>query len=152
MYLILSSILFFEGGSMSNIVEEFGQNAGKVWQALSEKGPLSETKLINTTFLNEHQLHLAVGWLARENKIRQNGTVYKLGDTNLVDKIGADAGKIWTVISSKGEIDVSSLAKLAKVNVKDVYTAVGWLARENKVDAKTVMKQKSEQLKVCIKQ
>ena len=69
-----------------------------------------------------------------------------------MDKIGADAGKIWTVISSKGEIDVSSLAKLAKVNVKDVYTAVGWLARENKVDAKTVMKQKSEQLKVCIKQ
>ena len=60
---------FFEGGSgMSIIIEEFGQNAGKVWQALNEKGPLSEIKLINNTFLNEHQLNAAVGWLARENK------------------------------------------------------------------------------------
>ncbi|HUS99477.1 MAG TPA: winged helix-turn-helix domain-containing protein [Candidatus Thermoplasmatota archaeon] len=52
---------------MSTVIDEFGQNAGKVWEMLNEKGPLSEKKLINSTFLKEHQLCAAVGWLAREN-------------------------------------------------------------------------------------
>jgi hypothetical protein len=138
---------------MSTIAEEFGQNAGKVWQALNEKGPLSERKLINNTFLNEHQLSAAVGWLARENKICRNGTVYKIGGTNLEGKIGFDAGKIWTVLSQKQtDVDISSLARLTRIDVKDVYAAIGWLARENKIDAKTVMKQKNLQLKVSLKQ
>jgi len=138
---------------MSTIAEEFGQNAGKVWQALNENGPLSETKLINTTFLNEHQVHVAVGWLARENKVCQNGTVYKIGGTNLEGKIGFDAGKIWTVLSKQQtDVDISSLARLTKIDVKDVYAAIGWLARENKIDAKNAMKQKNPQLKVSLKQ
>lgn len=138
---------------MSPIIAEFGQNAGKVWQVLHEKGPLSEIKLINTTFLNEHQLCAAVGWLARENKICRNGTVYKIGGTNLEGKIGFDAGKIWTVLSQQQtDIDISSLARLTRIDVKDVYSAIGWLARENKIDAKNVMKQKNQQLKVSLKQ
>jgi hypothetical protein len=138
---------------MDTIIEEFGQNAGKVWQALNEKGPLSETKLINTTFLSEHQLRTAVGWLARENKICRNGTIYKIGGTNLVEKIGADAGKIWSVLSKQQtEVDISSLARLTKIDMKDVYTAIGWLARENKIEAKTIMKQKTPLLKVSLKQ
>jgi len=138
---------------MSPIIAEFGQNAGKVWQVLNEKGPLSEIKLINTTFLNEHQLCAAVGWLARENKIGRNGTVYKIGGTNLEGKIGFDAGKIWTVLSQQQtDVDISSLARLTRIDVKDVYSAIGWLARENKIDAKNVMKQKNQQLKVSLKQ
>jgi len=133
--------------------EEFGQNAGKVWSALNEKGPLSETKLINTTFLNEHQLRLAIGWLARENKICRNGTIYKIGNTNLVEKIGTDAGKVWNILNKQqADVDVSSLARLTRINVNDVYAAVGWLARENKIDAKNVMKQNTSQLKVSLKQ
>ena len=138
---------------MSPIIAEFGQNAGKVWQVLNEKGPLSEIKLINTTFLNEHQLCAAVGWLARENKICRNGTVYKIGGTNLEGKIGFDAGKIWTVLSQQHtDVDISSLVRLTRIDVKDVYSAIGWLARENKIDAKNVMKQKNQQLKVSLKQ
>jgi len=138
---------------MSPIIAEFGQNAGKVWQVLNEKGPLSEIKLINTTFLNEHQLCAAVGWLARENKICRNGTVYKIGGTNLEGKIGFDAGKIWTVLSQQQtDVDISSLVRLTRIDVKDVYSAIGWLARENKIDAKNVMKQKNPQLKVSLKQ
>ncbi len=137
---------------MSNMIEEFGQNAGKVWQALNEKGPLSEIKLINNTFLNEHQLSAAVGWLARENKICCNGTVYKIGGTNLVGKIGFDAGKIWTALSQQQtDVDISSLARLTRIDVKDVYSAIGWLARENKINAKNLMKQKNKQLKVSLK-
>jgi predicted transcriptional regulator len=133
-------------------IEEFGQNAGKVWSVLNEKGPLSEVKLINTTFLNEHQLRLAIGWLARENKICRNGTIYKIGNTNLVEKIGTDAGKVWNILNrQQTDVDISSLARLTKINVNDVYAAVGWLARENKIDAKNVMKQNTQQLKVQLK-
>jgi hypothetical protein len=138
---------------MSSVIDEFGQNAGKVWQMLNEKGPLSETKLINSTFLKEHQLCAAVGWLARENKICRNGTIYKIGTTNLMEKIGMNAGKIWAVLSNQlTDADVSSLARLTNVDVNDVYAAIGWLARENKIDAKTVMKQKNYQLKVWLRQ
>ena len=137
---------------MNMTINELGQNAGKVWQLLNEKGPLSETKLINFSLLKEWQLRTAVGWLARENKICRNGTVYKIGNTNLVSEIGTDAGKIWTVLSQQqNEIDISSLSRLTKINVNDAYTAVGWLARENKIDAKTVMKQKTSQLKIKLK-
>jgi predicted transcriptional regulator len=133
-------------------IEEFGQNAGKVWSVLNEKGPLSEVKLINTTFLNEHQLRLAIGWLARENKICRNGTIYKIGNTNLVEKIGTDAGKVWNILNrQQTDVDISSLARLTKINVNDVYAAVGWLARENKIDAKNVMRQNTQQLKVQLK-
>jgi hypothetical protein len=78
--------------------------------------------------------------------------VYKLGDTNLVEKIGADAGKIWTALSKQqSTVDISSLSRLTRINVNDVYTAIGWLARENKIDAKNVKKQKTKQLFVSLK-
>jgi hypothetical protein len=131
------------------VTQEFGQNAGKVWQALVEKGPLSESKLVNTTFLDEHQVFTAVGWLARENKICCNRTVYKIGDTNLVEKIGSDAGKIWSVLfKQQTEMNISSLARLAKMHINDAYAAVGWLARENKIKATILPKQKNQQLKI----
>lgn len=137
---------------MSNVIDEFGQSAGKVWQALNIKGPLSETKLINSTLLNEHQVHAAVGWLARENKICQNGTVYKIGWTNLEEKIGFNAGKVWMVLSKQQtDVGISSLARLTRINVNDVFAAVGWLARENKIDAKTIIHKKSQHLKVSLK-
>ena len=137
---------------MSTIVDKFGKNAGKIWQALNMKGPLSETKLINTTLLDEHEVRTAVGWLARENKICQNGTMYKIGGTNLEGKIGVDAGKVWTVLSKKqGDIPISTLAQMANIDVNDVFSAVGWLAREDKIEARTVMMKKNQQLKVSLK-
>lgn len=138
---------------MNSVIDEFGQNAGKVWQTLNEKGPLSETKLINFTLLKDCQIRTAVGWLARENKICRNGTVYKIGGTNLIEQIGSDAGTIYTILlKQQRDIDIFSLSRLSRINVNDVYAAIGWLAREDKIDAKTVMKQKNNQLKVSLKQ
>jgi hypothetical protein len=137
---------------MTTIVEEFGQNAGKVWQALYTKGPLSQTKLSTTTFLEQHQLQAAIGWLAREGKICRNGTVYKLGSTNLVEKVGNDAGKIWNALSKKQtDVDISSLTRITKIGVNDVYTALGWLARENKIEVKADSNQKNKPIKVLLK-
>jgi hypothetical protein len=130
---------------------QFGENAGKVWEALNCKGPLSETKLLTMTLLDERELQAAIGWLARENKVCKNGTVYKLGETNLTPKIGQDAGKVWSILSQKGETDMQTLARMAHMDVSEAFSAIGWLAREQKIATKVDDKQTRQQLRVWLK-
>ncbi len=59
--------------------------------------------------------------------------MYKLGQTNLTPKIGTDAGKVWNTVARQGEVDISTISKLAQITEVDAYQALGWLARENKV-------------------
>jgi hypothetical protein len=119
---------------LSDIVSLFGEQAGTVWQVLHKRGPLSESELLTVTHLAEQQLYAAIGWLARENKIRKENDTYQLGATNLVPTIGKDAGKIWRTLEIWGEVDAQSLSRLSRIVEQDVFTAVGWLAREGKVD------------------
>jgi hypothetical protein len=119
---------------MSDIVSLFGEKAGTIWQILHEQGPLSEQELLSQAHLSEPQLYAAIGWLARENKIRKENNIYRLGETNLVPIIGKDAGKIWRTLEIWGEVDVQSLSRLSRLVEHDVLLAVGWLAREGKVD------------------
>jgi len=121
---------------MRNVTEKFGSNAGKVWTTLNMYGPLNSSDLLKNTRLTTSDLYAAIGWLARENKICKNGPYYQLGETNLTNKIGDDAGKIWRVLNSYGEIDVSSIAKTTQVETQDAYSALGWLAREEKIIGK----------------
>ena len=118
---------------MSEIITSFGDHAGAVWRALHEQGTLSEQELLRLTHLNVQQLHAAVGWLARENKIIKANTTYALGETNLT-AIGRDAGKVWRVLDIWGEADVVSLSRLARMTEPDVFSAMGWLAREGKIE------------------
>lgn len=46
-----------------------GENAGKVWHTLSEREEISIHELCRTTSLTFEDTVLAIGWLARENKI-----------------------------------------------------------------------------------
>jgi hypothetical protein len=46
-----------------------GENAGKLWQVLHEKGEASISALKKETKLEDHWLYLGLGWLAREGKI-----------------------------------------------------------------------------------
>jgi hypothetical protein len=119
---------------MSDIVSLFGGQAGTVWQILHNHGPLTESDLISLTHFSESQLYAAIGWLARENKIRKENNTYLLGETNLVPTIGKDAGKIWHTLDIWGEVDAQSLSRLSRIVEQDVFSAVGWLAREGKVD------------------
>ena len=48
-------------------------------------------------------------------------------------KIGFDAGKIWQIIEESKLIKISDLKSITKMDIKDLYLAIGWLARENKV-------------------
>jgi hypothetical protein len=60
----------------------YGKNAGMVWRALNEKGKLGMRELSKATKLSMLEVNGAIGWLARENKVRivDNGTkiVYEL--------------------------------------------------------------------------
>ncbi|MGD9347119.1 MAG: winged helix-turn-helix domain-containing protein [Candidatus Aminicenantes bacterium] len=50
------------------------------------------------------------------------------------NKIGETAGKIWKVLKKKGEVNVAQLPKLLNEKSAVVYQALGWLAREDKID------------------
>lgn len=119
---------------MNDITVEFGRSAGKVWEVLRGSGPQSWSTLLKNTKLDGKTLHAAIGWLARENKICRNNSMYELGVTNLTEQIGGDAGKIWSVLEMWGDVDVSNLARLAQIDQMDVFSALGWLARENKIE------------------
>ena len=135
---------------MKTLIDEFGWNAGKVWKTLSIKGPLKEEALRQTTKLNGDELWTAIGWLAREGKICRENNMYKLGQTNLTPKIGNDAGKVWNTVAKQGEVDITTIAKLTQISEVDAYQALGWLAREDKVQCQK-NKSKEPKIKVTLK-
>jgi hypothetical protein len=134
---------------MKTLIEEFGWNAGKVWKTLNTKGPLKEEALRQSTKLAGDELWAAIGWLAREGKICRVHNMYKLGDTNLTPKIGSDAGKVWNTVARQGEMDISTIARFAQITETDSYQALGWLARENKVQCQKI-KSKDPKIKVTL--
>ncbi len=122
-----------DGFKMINTIEQFGRNAGRVWEALNSQGPLTESQLMEFTSLRSYELYVAVGWLARENKICKEDSLYKLDETNLTFEIGFDAGKIWDVLNSQGEANMLHISKATNMEKRNTYSALGWLARENKI-------------------
>jgi len=53
----------------SSYIEQVGSTAGEVWQTLKETGPLSISKLPKQVEAPRDMVMMAVGWLAREDKI-----------------------------------------------------------------------------------
>lgn len=127
---------------MSDVIKSFGNNAGKLWKSLTDEGPQVRSKLLESTDLTKNEFYGAIGWLAREDKVRRDKRTYKIGNTNLTDKIGEDAGRVWKVLQKRNDIDVSSIARQAKVRKSDCYSALGWLAREGKISAKIAVRKK----------
>jgi Mn-dependent DtxR family transcriptional regulator len=56
--------------------------------------------------------------------------------------IGETAGRIWQILGEKGEMDITQLAKILKQDDAIVYQALGWLAREGKIES--ALKDKTE--------
>ena len=121
---------------MINTIEQFGRNAGKIWNVLYENNLLTDIELKELTSLREYELYIAIGWLAKENKIRKDGEYFKLDDTNLGNEIGENAGLIWRILKNEGDIEIHSLVYKLQINENDIYSAIGWLARENKIKIK----------------
>jgi hypothetical protein len=117
-----------------DISTKYGESAGKIWVTLNDKGCLRQEEIITTTKINEEDFHIAVGWLARENKIsRKNEDCFKLDNTNLENEIGSHAGKIWKILDIWGDVDFNTIKRLSDLNDSHVNAAIGWLARENKI-------------------
>ncbi|MBI3080347.1 MAG: winged helix-turn-helix domain-containing protein [candidate division NC10 bacterium] len=50
--------------------EDIGDAAGKVWQYLEAQGSRSASQIQRDTRLSQSLTYLALGWLAREGKVR----------------------------------------------------------------------------------
>jgi len=128
---------------MTNIIEKYGKNAGKIWETLSEHGTLTENSLVRKTGLKKEDFYVAVGWLAKENKIYFDENTYTLGQNNWEETIGENAGKVWNIVDTCDEIDITYLPKLAGITEENTYCALGWLAREGKINTKKVKPRKT---------
>ena len=54
-----------------------------------------------------------------------------------VDVIGTNAGLIWQALATADALGVKQLKKTTKLKDKEVYAALGWLAREGKINVAT---------------
>lgn len=51
-----------------------------------------------------------------------------------VETIGVNAGAVWKALNEADALGLKQLKKATKLKDKEVYAALGWLARENKVN------------------
>ena len=49
------------------------------------------------------------------------------------ETIGYSAGSVWTALNTADALGVKQLKKVTKLKEKELYAALGWLARENKI-------------------
>lgn len=50
-----------------------------------------------------------------------------------VETIGLNAGTVWQALNGADALGVKQLKKITKLKDKDLYAALGWLAREDKI-------------------
>lgn len=50
------------------------------------------------------------------------------------DTIGTAAGLVWSALNEAEALGVKQIKKITKLKEKEVYAALGWLAREGKVN------------------
>ena len=61
------------------MISKIGTAAGLVWNALNESStPMSYEQLKRATKLTDTMFYLAIGWLAREDKVWYNNECYSL--------------------------------------------------------------------------
>lgn len=54
-----------------------------------------------------------------------------------VETIGTNAGAVWQALSTADAMGVKQIKKVTKLKDKEVFAALGWLAREGKVNIDT---------------
>jgi len=47
--------------------------------------------------------------------------------------IGENAGQIWQLLNEKGEMQLTELLEISKIEESDLNRSLGWLAREDKI-------------------
>ncbi len=59
----------------------------------------------------------------------------------MVETIGINAGKVWSVLDETGRQNVKDLKDTTKLTYNNLYAAIGWLAREGKIVLETENKE-----------
>ena len=49
------------------------------------------------------------------------------------ETIGTWAGQVWNALNEADVLSLKQLKKITKLKDKEVYAAIGWLAREGKI-------------------
>lgn len=50
------------------------------------------------------------------------------------DSIGTNAGIIWNLLNNNEKWSIAELKDKSGLSDREVYAAIGWLARENKIE------------------
>ncbi|MCD7933309.1 MAG: winged helix-turn-helix domain-containing protein [Tannerellaceae bacterium] len=57
----------------------------------------------------------------------------------MIELIGTNAGLVWTALNEGGKMSVKAVKKATKIKAdKDLYAALGWLAKEGKLSFEEV--------------
>lgn len=51
--------------------------------------------------------------------------------------IGTNAGSVWVALNTAESLGVKQLKKMTKLKDKEIFAALGWLAREGKINIDT---------------
>lgn len=51
-----------------------------------------------------------------------------------IETIGTSAGSVWTALNEADALGVKQLKKITKLKDKEIFAAIGWLAREGKIN------------------
>ena len=66
----------------TNLTDEIGEKAGKIWKYLELKGPADINSILKSIEMKKEEAYSAIGWLSREKKIKfyykNNQLVYRL--------------------------------------------------------------------------
>lgn len=54
-----------------------------------------------------------------------------------VEQIGTAAGAVWQALNSADALGVKQIKKVTKLKKEEIFAALGWLAREGKVNIDT---------------
>lgn len=49
------------------------------------------------------------------------------------ETIGCWAGLVWNALNEADILDIKQIKKITKLKEKEIYAALGWLAREDKI-------------------
>ena len=47
--------------------------------------------------------------------------------------IGTNAGSVWVALNTADTLGIKQIKKITKLKDKEVFAAIGWLAREGKI-------------------
>lgn len=61
-----------------------------------------------------------------------------------VEQIGTAAGAVWQALNSADALGVKQIKKVTKLKKEEIFAALGWLAREGKVNIDTDPEEEKE--------